>query len=49
MYVGKDLTHPINYNGKIGYVALNLGDGAFKDGKDFGHKDDSNWFKLYYN
>jgi trans-2-enoyl-CoA reductase len=41
LYVGRDLTHPVNYNGKIGYMALNLGDGAFRDGKDFGHKDDS--------
>lgn len=39
-YIGKDFTSPNNYNGKIGYFSVNLGAGAFKDGRDFGHKDD---------
>lgn len=41
-YIGKDFTSPNNYNGKIGYFSVNLGAGAFKDGRDFGHKDDGN-------
>jgi hypothetical protein len=39
-YIGKDFTSPFNYNGKIGYFSVNLGAGAFKDGKDLSHKDD---------
>lgn len=39
-YIGKDFTSPFNYNGKIGYINVNLGAGAFKDDKDLGHKDD---------
>lgn len=39
-YIGKDFASPNNYNGQIGHFNINLGLGAFRDGKDLAHKDD---------
>jgi len=39
IYVGKDMHFP-GFNGKIGFVNFNIGDGAFKKMPDFKHPND---------
>lgn len=48
VYIGKDINKGNNfYSGKIGYVNVNLGEGAFRAGKDFNHPDDIFSVKVY--
>jgi hypothetical protein len=39
LWTTKDRYHPA-FNGKIGYLNVNLGDGAFRNRPDFSHPND---------
>lgn len=40
VFVGKDIVAKNSYNGQIGYFNVNLGEGAYRIGSNFEHKDD---------